>query len=1806
MDSSLPNSTSKFDAFLDGLHRPEAEEPASIPQKPVEALPEEKPSNPHLAYLDSLTEEDAPSLPREAINEEDAPSWNPIRKLGERGLELTGNLVTLGGKALERTQTVGDFTRFTAGKLVGEEYTDAPRGLDVGKSVREAGQGIADTSLGYIPQMSFDQVRASKTPGELVSNLGAYVVENGPASLADMAAILTVPGAYYASLTEEYAQQHAKNDGRTQPTSEDYPYGLGTAAVSALLEKFGADAAILKDIPIETLKDLGRGILRGFFREGSTEFLQSGAEDIGTTMGTKTGVDLDRAFWAGVAGAAVGGPVGGAVSGTVGTGKLLFSDPGVGIRAEQDKRLADLQDELEQEPPTIEQPAEPEQPVMDQPVDVAEQPTAVEPEPAVEQDPQVPDILKTPPPVTPLDPEYVEDTDPYSEAVRNEQQAHQTAMKLAMNAEPDIDTALGDIELKNEPAGAVHASARELALTSSIEARYGATAMPDTAHIKAARKNMDTRFALADLFDTYLVPPQDSLARRPHKALQTRLTKIRDSFIKGNVGDAMHALANLAYAPGVSEHYQDAFRKTLEDAATIIGGTALTVDANDAVRGVAQIVGFFGRETGKDAANASLLIKAKELADSFLKTYVPTARLNIVYDKALPLADNSTHVGYMSKADFKTDNGIEPVYTIVLRPDMIKMISKQVGISEDAIIGEVMYHELGHLLSYHEFKRASKEIQQAVMNDYRRWLRDRRWTESEKDFLLSWRSPVSATFLSGGQLEDGSGVGYYRQRPGYWYSFNEFIAETSVRSIYKNGPIQEDVARPFYRRVWDAMQNLYNEMVGKYPQLGKVYPGVDAWMESLKYRNQRMRLESGDAKGMADLLGVSAMAMGGTEVVDALAENVIREAAMTGPPRNQLKDLFSHLPKFKDFAHQILTIPQLEREFKDVPGMKRTVEGIRRWWATKGQWTARGVDTLAAARDLKIERNKQELKAFENFQHTVTLKSNALGRKLTTAELDAIATQTGLSANGFTLWQRMQGDFTAALNKTFDLLERDARRELANDPVALGLRLQKLQQQKREMLDQNYAPLMRFGKYYTKVVAAQPVTVDGVSYSTGQIVYFGLKESNRDGDKEFKWAQDTFSGPEFKVTPGLLEEQDMGLVGLPDFIVQKLLEIHQSEMTALGATAQEIARAKERLTTAFSELKLDMAPASSFRKKLQRRKGTPGFSSDALRAYASFMQSFSNFIARAEHSHEILEGLKEMKNHSRNGLPRAQKIRIDRLRQYMEKHYDYLMTPQNEWANLRSLATLWYLGFVARSAFVNITQVPLATQPWLAARYGYGKSITYLLNAMKDIRSAWTAGRTGSIEPDLARALDQGYKDEFLNESLASELGGYAEGSNLQRLLPGWVPGAKNKVLNQRIRQGQQMAMALFQFAERINRLISFTAAFRAHRDMMLNGRDFNALSQQEQEAIWRASFEIGRESVETTQGEYARWARPNIMKGKKSILFLFKSYLQHMMYMALKDKGRKYFWINSAIIGGVLGMPMAQNALDIVEFLMNALDDEDKKKDPERYLREILEELVGEIHGAPDLILRGTGHYGFGIPGLSAFDLHASLSLGTIAPGTESLNRTASYTDPYATMGRMAESIAGPVGALFYNTVRAIQSTEANQWKRWERAMPVALKGLSKAARVSLEGEEIRTDGSTLIEFDPENINHVIEVGGITLGFTPRRQTMQQEVDWAMKQAVNYYTSRRTVLLGQYFAAQETKDREALTDVLAAIKRFNNTTPKNVPKISSQDLFRSYKNRKTSRMLEERGYPTQKSYSGVTKEIRESYPDFTWEEPSR
>lgn len=731
-------------------------------------------------------------------------------------------------------------------------------------------------------------------------------------------------------------------------------------------------------------------------------------------------------------------------------------------------------------------------------------------------------------------------------------------------------------------------------------------------------------------------------------------------------------------------------------------------------------------------------------------------------------------------------------------------------------------------------------------------------------------------------------------------------------------------------------------------------------------------------------------------------------------------------------------------------------------------------------------------------------------------------------------------DMRQMVHDEFNNYVRDATAELQylTDPKQRLAQMKSIQ----KMVDTFYSrprfPFATVGQFVTSVHNEEGVLVDARQTEF-------KSESDRDIIELSAKYPETF-----KITATRLPERERAWTALPKQVIRDL-----AQKGYLKGVSKEQRELLEFLADIGPENRRRFISGMNPRKK----------AIDLQRSFAMWAQNLANanFARRAgpalEREIQTLEA-------SRRATKGADTRSLGLMVQALGQKLDSIINPPDDWQRMKNFAFMWHLAFNVKSALVNATQVPLATYPYLAARFGDVKAVNSLKNAYLDKRTLFINGKVGNLNDSLNRILSKGVEEGKFDQSFATELASLAEGTNMARALA----GSKFDRLTKEV---SYYGSYLFAAIEKMNRSVVGRATAQLALDNP-NTRYLQELKAQQPRAMDRlmkegfseqeaVAYLAAVDAVDRTMFEYAKWNRPKFMQGgAKGAIFTFWMFTQGMLHFAVHSPGALRFWLVMLATAGVMGLPGAEDLAKLV----NAIGQRFFGKDfnPEHEARKLIKAHVDpliqrynpDFETASDLMLHGLSKEGFGlsaaadaigIPWVPNLDLSRSLSMGRISPlGPELLKPGIDYNRALA---ESTERLSGAAFGPLFGVVEALRA-DGNDYKRWEKAMPAALKSFLRAGRFQAEGRERDSKLGTVLDFDPHEPGHQAEIIATAFGFTPTRLSKKWDEKMALQDAINYWDTRRAILLKQMDYATYMKDKEAKTDVLAAIKKFNSQLP--------------------------------------------------------
>lgn len=1120
---------------------------------------------------------------------------------------------------------------------------------------------------------------------------------------------------------------------------------------------------------------------------------------------------------------------------------------------------------------------------------------------------------------------------------------------------------------------------------------------------------------------------------------------------------------------------------------------------------------------------------------------------------------------------------------------------------------ETVAHELGHHIFAYLLKNSPQEIQQAVVNA---WHADNlaALDVTMREFMNSRRGPA---WLGAGAQE--SDLITVRAQIAQEYGKN---TKSGVRDYYAN--LDEWAAHNFERILagdvygWQApvrrfMLDAFRQFKALFEVYKKEFAPNEIFRKFLDYHLARNAAELQAQR----LNAVETVLLKPGAFAPPTAANEARAAqqlVLSTIPEEYGKPIGNFLrwgersevrideegehvewSNFKRITYTLLEVAKLNPHIKEIYDpmgvhdpqtgtvQRGYIDYVLEWARERMAWMNRADERLHQWRGL----SKAEQEALAQF----TYAQVESGKYLDTEDV-AVRQRYTLTDKVVELSKRIDEDFKAFITAMEDTLREEAIKRLAKNPF-VQMELQNIKRRFDDLRSRPYAPMVRYGEFIVKVMANKAQVIDGKSYKERDTIYREHFDTKRQRDAAVGQIQNMFPLGTLKLDR--LAESIRSIAGMPGPLLDALKD-------RLGLTDEQ--------KTELQQYAYEIAPAQAFVKRLMQRRGVLGYSFDLQRSYANYFFHGANHIARVRY-HALLNDAISRMDSAANALGGDVTNRRE-IANYLRKHFDYIMNPQNDWAAMRGVVAISYLGGIIKTAFMNLTQVPLVTYPHLAEKYSDVAAIKAIQQAYRDQYKAyrvlrpmgpeqeaalnkWVQGQALSVSEerfvkawsgmDAAKrdAVLRAQREGTLTQSQAMELAAMSEGMWLSRF-------KATDELGYYVRTFGQQIMVPFQLAEHLNRRVTFMAAW-----------DLAVAEGLEGNAAYQSAIGV----VRTTQLEYEKWNRPLLLRGKRGVFLMFMQFQLGMLHLATSGftpnaaKWNWRWWALMFAAGGAAGLPFAQNLMDLAEWMLLKLYP-NKYVNIKHELKKMVGELADNIEWAPDIFMHGLSRYGFGLVPFA--DMSGSVSMGRILPLTDvplMLAKGADWNDAVAKAVTEAGGATSSLIMRIMQSTNALTSGEPDTWRALEKGLPMTeMQNISAALRWYQRGAEETRGGGNIVTFDPSDPWQAAEMAGKVLGFPPRRLAAERADLYIKQDMARYYATRKEMLLNALDEARQHGDREAVGKAMEAIKDFNKEVPLRDLGITGNALQKSLISREKARQLQNEGEGTNRTEQIIDRAI--------------
>lgn len=692
--------------------------------------------------------------------------------------------------------------------------------------------------------------------------------------------------------------------------------------------------------------------------------------------------------------------------------------------------------------------------------------------------------------------------------------------------------------------------------------------------------------------------------------------------------------------------------------------------------------------------------------------------------------------------------------------------------------------------------------------------------------------------------------------------------------------------------------------------------------------------------------------------------------------------------------------------------------------------------------------------------------------------------------------------------------EKEARKKrdgaLRRQHVAKAARLASLRSIfETNKVEEPYFPLMRFGKYVVTVRDEE-----------GKVISFSKFESEA---KQQAFAAEMRAIRGQTVQIGTMDD---------DFTARKHVDPNfvadVEEM--IGDTV-----ADPEIMDAIWQRWLDTLPDMSVRKSRIHRKGTPGYSDDAFRAFGYQMFHGAHQLARLKYTMDLDKAVEDAK---REAAASDDPNRTMLVVSEMERRKAFTMNPTGSATAqmFTSAAFIYYLGFTPAAAMVNLTQTTVVGIPILSSAFekgGVARASRELMRAAGDFgRGKAHAERSSRLTEDERAALAEAYRRGTIDKSQAHDLAGVGEtgiepdSTMLRRILSDraahqWV-GVRKK------------AMAgisfMFHHTERANREITFLAAYRMAKD---NGFTGEAAIDKAGDVTWKTHF------------DYQNSSRPRLMQNDTAkVLLVFRNFQLNMLWRLFRDTHQAFAGETPQLrreargqLIGITAMLMLHAGVRgvwgyaIIMGLLSLLPGAGTADDLEDEIKTALVNLFGPY--VAGLILNG-------VPGqVLGVDLTARIGMPEL--WFRSSDRNLEGDDAY---NYWLQQMVGAVPGMFENGWRGMSMIGDGEVARGIEAM------MPKAARDWMKTYRYLREGVTTYRGDPliDNLSATDAIKQ-AIGFTPAKVSERYEENTRLRNREGEIMGARKRVLNDAAAAIK-RGKGLPSSVLESIDAFNRANP--------------------------------------------------------
>jgi hypothetical protein len=606
-------------------------------------------------------------------------------------------------------------------------------------------------------------------------------------------------------------------------------------------------------------------------------------------------------------------------------------------------------------------------------------------------------------------------------------------------------------------------------------------------------------------------------------------------------------------------------------------------------------------------------------------------------------------------------------------------------------------------------------------------------------------------------------------------------------------------------------------------------------------------------------------------------------------------------------------------------------------------------------------------------------------------------------------------------------------------------------------------------------------------------------------------------------------------------------------------------------------------PENNFRRQFIHRKGTAGFSGDALRNFITSSVNMANQLSRIKYGYQMLNSI-DTAQASLDGNP--DKPRLEMLVKEMGKRIEMDVYPQvdspflNTAANFLNKSAFLYFMTSVKTALVQLSSLPIFGVPVLMSRHnplqvakemGRFMLVYNQFGVVKDgklVMPTIEASKEINMNADERAAIEAMHDRGIAEVTLTYDLMDRQD-----------KPTTK---YSSAFNTGTNLLGALFHHTERINREIIFMSSFRLSRNEGMSVED---------------AIEQAVSDTHTALGNFTAQNRPRIMRAPAGrVLLQFKMFPMFLSTYLLRNGYRATAGMDaatkkeariqligtltmSAYLAGYVGVPGASMVLGAIQAFINSMRDEDEEDDPlekrdlEFWFRSVyLPNLFGDVKIGDQKL--GEVIDAGALDSLTGYDMSSSMSMNNMWMPELKEQKTAQ-----ATMMDYAMSLLGPSASLYLKQFPAAYDDFAagRTLQGFEKLLPAALRNPVVAYRYSQEGARTST-GAVLKEADEFTNGQLVAQA---LGFRTEGLAAVQEANFKAEAIRQKVVQEKGAVRTRLDRELELGSDEGVDDAMEKLLKFNAKNPQSA--IKANELPKQLLNRAKQRAMSDRGFKVDK-----------------------